>query len=163
MRKVVKILLLMVVATALYGCFKDTYGYTDYRISIYTQPTKDKDFMRAQDIDSYAYYVDTTHWAILSYEDAVAGRITNKTTGEVKETPDVWGELNASDEYQVSLIINRKTSMLVVVDPQMQIYAYRKYELPVNLPQVDTKLYLAGWKPSHASGGWRVVNKFYQK
>jgi hypothetical protein len=59
MRKVVKILLLMVVATALYGCFKDTYGYTDYRISIYTQPTKDKDFMRAQDIDSYAYYVDT--------------------------------------------------------------------------------------------------------
>ena len=89
--------------------------------------------------------------------------LTNRTTGEVKEMPDVWGELNASDEYQVSLIINRKTSMLVVVDPQMQIYAYRKYELPINLPQVDTKLYLTGWKPDHASGGWRVVNKFYEK
>ena len=36
-----------------------------------------------------------------------------------------------------------------------------KYELPINLASVDTKLYMASWRPSHSSSGWRVVNDFY--
>lgn len=153
----------MMVALMLSSCFKDTVAYTDYRIAVYDQKTKDADFIKSRNIDAYAYYVDTTEWAIRSWDDAVAGRITNKTTGEVKELPDVWGELNTSDEYQMSLIINRDISMLVLVNHDLQLYAYRKYQLPKNLPRVDTKLYMMGWKPSQASSGWRVVNPFYSK
>lgn len=162
MRNVSKIFLALVALTFV-GCFKDTVGYTDYRVAVYNQVTKEADFVRARDLDAYAYYVDTTEWAIRSYEDALAGRITNKATGEVREQPDVWGELNTSDEYQLSLIINQKISMLVILNPEMQLYAYRKYQLPENLPRVDTKLYMAGWKPSQAASGWRVVNPFYNK
>ena len=35
------------------------------------------------------------------------------------------------------------------------------YELPVNLPEVFTKLYIAAWRPTHTSSGWVVVNRFY--
>ena len=98
-----------------------------------------------------------------AYRHTLAVTFTNKATGEVREQPDVWGELNTSDEYQLSLIINQKISMLVILNPEMQLYAYRKYQLPENLPRVDTKLYMAGWKPSQAASGWRVVNPFYNK
>ena len=163
MKIIGKITLMVVVAVTLVGCFKDTVAYTDYRIAVYTQPTKDSDYSRAENLEAYAYYVDTTDWAIRSWEDAVAGRITNKVSGEVLEQPDVSANFNYSDENQLSLIINGEVSMLVLVDHDMQVYAYRKYQLPINLPQVDTKLYITGWKPSQASAGWRVVNPFYEK
>jgi hypothetical protein len=52
-------------------------------------------------------------------------------------------------------------SMIVMVFPQSQIYAYRNYPMPENLAQVDTKFYVAQWRPSHNFAGWRVVNPFY--
>lgn len=159
----IRAITILLVAWVAVGCFKDTVGYTDFRIAVYSQAGKDDDFVRAEDVSAYAYYVDTTEWAIRSYDDALIGRITNKVTGEVREQPDVWGELNTSDEYQISLIINQNISMLVLLNPELKLYAYRKYQLPENLPRVDTKIYMAGWKPSQAASGWRVVNQFYQK
>jgi hypothetical protein len=71
--------------------------------------------------------------------------------------------MNPSNEYQLSMVINEPMTMMVIVDPENKVYAYRNYELPKNLEHVDTKLYIAAWKPSHSSGGWRIVNEFYQK
>ena len=51
--------------------------------------------------------------------------------------------------------------MMVLVNPSLKLYAYRKYELPVNLPAVDTKLYMASWRMSHSSSGWMIRNDFY--
>lgn len=161
--RIVVVASMAIVAASLCSCFKETVGYTNYRIAVYNQATKEDKFSKATDIEAYAYYVDTTYWAVKSYEDAVARRITHKQTGEVREVPDVFGELNTSDTYQMSVIINQKISMMVIVNPDLKLYAYRKYELPQNLPMVDTKLYMSGWKPSQAASGWRVINQFYQK
>lgn len=143
------------------GCFKSVVTYTRYTAAIYNQTAESGAYSRARMIDSYAYYVDTTEWRVASYEDAVAGIITNKSTGEQRSVPDVLGSFNSSKEYSMSIILQQELSMIVVVNPELKLYAYRSYELPENLESVATKLYMCSWRRTYASSGWVVVNEFY--
>lgn len=161
----------MLMSALLCGCFKDVVDYTIFNTVIYEQATTDGSYTRAQEVEMYAFAADTTEWKIASYEDALAHRITNKLTGEVKSDPEAFGSFNASEQYQCSIRLDaassvpatrgKRCTMLVLVCPESKIYAYRRYELPENLDHVDTKLYIALWRPSHTSAGWRVVNEFY--
>lgn len=165
MNRKINILHLMVAVVALCctSCYKSTVGYTIFSVAVNIQSTDKSDYTKARDLYTYAYYADSTDWCIASYEDACQKVLTNKLTGEKREVPDVYGEMNPSNEYQLSMVINEPMTMMVIVDPENRVYAYRNYELPKNLEHVDTKLYIAAWKPSHSSGGWRIVNEFYQK
>ncbi|MBO7331567.1 MAG: hypothetical protein J6U52_07240 [Alistipes sp.] len=161
MRKALIIITATLIASAMCGCFKDVVDYTFYNIAIYEQTSTDDPFTPATDVETYAFNVDTTEWRVASYDDALAHRITNKLTGEVKSDPDAFGSFNASETYQCSIRLDAPISMIIMICPQSQIYAYRNYELPENLAQVDTKLYLGLWRPSHNAAGWRVVNQYY--
>lgn len=161
MRKALIIITATLLSTLLCGCFKEVISYTLFRTAIYEQTTSDGSYIHSTDAEVYAFYADTTEWKIASWEDALAHRITNKLTGEVKSDPDVFGSFNSSDEYQSSILLEAPMSMIVMVFPQSQIYAYRNYPMPENLAQVDTKFYVAQWRPSHNFAGWRVVNPFY--
>lgn len=161
MRKALIIITATLLSTLLCGCFKEVISYTLFRTAIYEQATTDGGYIHSTDAEVYAFYADTTEWKIASWEDALAHRITNKLTGEVKSDPDVFGSFNSSDEYQSSILLEAPMSMIVMVFPQSQIYAYRNYPMPENLAQVDTKFYVALWRPSHNFAGWRVVNPFY--
>ncbi len=160
MKRVLIFITAVIAASLMWGCFKDVVDYTIYNTAIYEQASSDGDFLPATDVETYAYWVDTTEWRIASWEDAVAHRITNKITGEQKDTPDAFGTFNASESYQSSIRLNH-SAMIVMVCPQAKVYAYRKYELAENLEQVLTKLYIATWRPSHSTAGWRIVNPFY--
>ena len=153
--------LLVVAALALHSCFKDTVSYTRFNLAVYDQVDSEAAFSHAEELDSYAFYADTTEWYIASWEDAVAHRITNKTSGQTLDVPDVVGEFNPEEQYQTTLLVEQPVSMLVVVNPALKLYAYRKYELPENLPDIYAKLYMAAWRPTHNSSGWIVVNRFY--
>ena len=150
-------------ALLLHGCFKDVITYTDYNIAVYDQSVADGQIVPSPAVETYAYYVDTTEWSVLSYEDALERRITNKTTGEVKSQPDVEGTFDAALAYPASIRLEQPISMMVLVNPALRLYAYRKYELPENLPSVDTKLYMASWRKSHSSSGWFIRNDFYEE
>lgn len=150
-----------VVAVAATGCFKSVVAYTRYTMAIYNQTEESGAYSRARDIESYAFYVDTTEWRVASYEDALNRTITNKTTGEQLSVPDVLGEFNSSKEYSMSMVLQQEISMIVVVNPEPKLYAYRSYELPVNLESVQTKLYMCSWRRTYTSSGWVVVNQFY--
>ena len=156
------IVCIMAFMPLLQGCFKDVVEYTDFRISVYDQTESNGEFVRSTDLETYAFYVDTTEWTVKSYEDALARRITNKTTGKTQTEPDAVGEFYADDEYQVTIRLESEMSMIVVVNPTLKLFAYRNYKLPINLPAVDTKLYMASWRQSHSVAGWRVVNDFYE-
>ena len=153
--------LLLVAIIALHSCFKDTVSYTRFNLAVYDQTTSEAAFVHTEELDSYAFYADTTEWYIASWDDAVAHRITNKTTGQTLDVPDVVGEFNPDEQYQTTLQVEQPVSMLVVVNPELKLYAYRKYELPENLPEIYAKLYMAAWRPTHNSSGWIVVNRFY--
>lgn len=153
--------LLVVAALALHSCFKDTVSYTRFNLAVYDQVDSEAVFSHAEELDTYAFYADTTEWYIASWEDAVAHRITNKTSGQTLDVPDVVGEFNPEEQYQTTLLVEQPVSMLVVVNPALKLYAYRKYELPENLPDIYAKLYMAAWRPTHNSSGWIVVNRFY--
>lgn len=161
MKRLKHIAFVVLGAVLLHSCFKDVVSYTDFNIAVYDQSVADGEFTPATAVETYAYYVDTTEWAVLSYDDALAGRITNKTTGEVRTQPDVWGTFDSAAEFQTTLHLEQPISMLVVVDPELRLYAYRKYELPENLDQVLTRLTLSSWRASHAASGWQVENDFY--
>lgn len=161
MKRALIIICITLAASLMWGCFKDVVDYTNYNTAIYVQTSSDGSFKPATDIEAYAFGVDTTQWRIASWEDAVAHRITNKLTGETLDTPDAFGSFNASQEYQSSIHLDKEVSMIVMVCPETQVYAYRKYTLPENLAEVFTKLYIATWKSSHNMAGWRIVNPFY--
>ena len=164
MKRIISVAIIAaMVASICWGCFKDTVAYTMFRVSVFEQLEQNGAERKAEDLFSYAYFVDTTEWRIASWEDAQVGRITNKVTGEIREVPDRIGDFVAEDAYQVTIDLNKKYSMIVIVDRTLRMYAYRKYELPVNLPTVKAKLHLSAWKRSHTSSGWMVVNPFFGK
>ena len=161
MKRTLIIICAALAVSLMWGCFKDVVDYTIYNTAIYEQKSTDGSYLPATNVETYAYWVDTTQWTIKSWDDAVAHRITNKITGETMDTPDAFGSFNASEEYQSSIRLDKKVSMIVMVCPETQIYAYRKYVLPENLGEVLTKLYITTWRASHNVAGWRVVNQYY--
>lgn len=162
MKRLKHIAFVVLGAVLLHSCFKDVVSYTDFNIAVYDQSVADGEILPSTAVETYAYYVDTTEWSVLTYEDALARRITNKTTGEVRSTPDVEGTFDAALPYPASVRLEQPISMLVLVNPTLRLYAYRKYELPINLATVDTKLYMASWRGTHSSSGWLVKNDFYK-
>ena len=161
MKRIYKISTLLAIAFALAGCFKDVVDYTSYNTAVYSQQESNGEITLAQNIEAYAFYVDTTEWRIASYEDAVAHRITHKESGKTLEEPDVVGTYDALSAFPSSLLLKAPTSMLVIVNYDLKLYAYRKFILPENLPKVDTKLYMLGWHRSGKTSDWMVVNQFY--
>ncbi|MBR3887420.1 MAG: hypothetical protein IKJ21_07465 [Alistipes sp.] len=162
MKRLKHIAFVVLGAVLLHSCFKDVVSYTDFNIAVYDQSVADGEILPSTAVETYAYYVDTTEWSVLTYEDALARRITNKTTGEVRSTPDVEGTFDVALPYPASVRLEQPISMLVLVNPTLRLYAYRKYELPINLATVDTKLYMASWRGTHSSSGWLVKNDFYK-
>lgn len=86
----------------------------------------------------YAFYVTETEarnqtWIPISYEDAEAGIITHRGTGEVRAHSLAGGQ---GDDTYVRLVLTRSPAMLVAVDPVSRMYAYRafKYEIPLREP-----------------------------
>lgn len=161
MKRLKHITLFVLGILLLHSCFKDVVSYTDFNIAVYDQTVANGEITPATQVEIYAYYVDTTEWSVLTYDDALARRITNKTTGEVLSTPDSEGSFDVSLPYPASVRLDQPISMLVLVNPTLRLYAYRRYELPENLASVDAKLYMASWRGTHSSSGWLVKNDFY--
>ncbi len=143
------------------GCFKKESYDTIYRIAVYNQNVSSEPLTRAADLESYAFYVDTTMWYIASWEDALAHVITDKENPSRKlSQPDVAGVFDAEADFQVALPLTQEMSMLVVVDKANSMYAYRKYLSPINIETILTQLHIYAWRPTYSANGWRIVNPF---
>ncbi|MDE5637391.1 MAG: hypothetical protein K2I43_05150 [Alistipes sp.] len=148
------------------GCFKDVSNATTYvlkpLISDGGTPVDTEHYITA-----YAYYVDTTAWAVRSYDDALAMRLTNKETGEVLTEPDVVGEPFTDEimggKYCLELFLRRNPVMLVAVDEELRVYGYRKQTLGENLPRVyeSVTFYTSKNGRRYKAGQWVMCNDFY--
>lgn len=118
-------------------------------------------------ITAFAYNVDTTDWAVASYEDALAMRIVNKTTGEIKSEPaaiaEPFTESIGGGRYWVEMTLNNPTVMLVVIDPELKVYGYRKQTIGENMPKTyESVIFYTSKKGTrYKAGAWIMCNDFY--
>ena len=166
MKRVYKISTLLAIAFALAGCFKDVVDYTSYNTAVYSQQESDGEITIAQNIEAYAFYVDTTEWRIASYEDAVAKIITNEKTAATKSEPAAEAVPYAADdepadaEGRLKIKTNKQHVMLVAIYPAMEMWAYRHYEVGENLPTTTMKFHFRPWKTGeYVDSGWTFNRK----
>ena len=148
-------------ALSLSSCFKETVEETRFNLSVQEQTQTNGEYTKAEHLEAYAYYADTTYWKIADYEAAVARRLTNKKSGESLTQPDVEATAGPDEQYQLTLELKQEKCLMVIVDQEHKIYAIRQYQKPENLADVYAKLYIATWRASHNASGWRVINQFY--
>lgn len=145
------------------SCFKETVDYTNFNLMVQEQTSNQGEYAPATHLETYVYYADTTQWKIADYEAAVARRLTNKKSGEVRTEPDVVASAGADENYPICLELRQEWCLMVIVDQEHRIYAIRQYQKPENLAEVYAKLYIATWRQTYNASNWRVINQFYEK
>lgn len=162
MRRFTNILLVVAVAVAAISCFKDEVRGTVMRIAVYSQNVSGDPLVKATDVESYAFAIGKAdNWEVPTWQDALDRRIVNKERpAETLTAPEYVGTFDAEAEYQVELDVRAEVVLMVVVDKLNRVYAYRKYETPINLPEVFTQLHLYAWRKSGNVNGWTMVNPF---
>ena len=161
-----KIILIVISALGLTGCFKKVGFDTELILYPKVQVTSKDDFTVAEGVTAYAYYVSSEDWKVLSYEDAVAKVITNSVSGATKNEPDVDSTPYAAegepiDELgRVRLKTTKQHLMLVAIYPTAEMFAYRHYEVGENLPITTMKFHFRPWKQGeYIDSGWTFNKK----
>lgn len=161
-----RLLLIIVVALGVTGCFKKV-GF-DTTIILYpkVQEISNGEFAVANGVTAYAYYVAGEDWKVASYEDAVAKIITNEKTAATKSEPAAEAVPYAADdepadtEGRLKIKTNKQHVMLVAIYPAMEMWAYRHYEVGENLPTTTMKFHFRPWKTGeYVDSGWTFNRK----
>lgn len=172
-------------AALLAGCFKDVSMETRLVIRPQVQFTADdRSPSPVEGAGAYAFNVDTAQWGVASYEDAAAGVVTHKETGEKLSEPAAASEpyvpsqpeggeqtapagddpaLQPSFTGWIQLQIAQPVQMVVVYDPAEKMYAYTNQKLGENLPVLYSSVIFQPWKEmaSYANGGWSFYRDGY--
>lgn len=161
-----RVVFIIVAALSLTGCFKKV-GF-DTTIILYPkmQEVSNGEFTVAEGVTSYAYYLAGEDWKVNSYEDAVAKVVTNQKTGSTKNEPAVEAqpyadEGEAADSLgRLKLKTTKQHVMLVVVNPSVEMWAYRHYAVGENIPQTTMKFHFRPWRDGeYVDSGWTFNRK----
>lgn len=161
-----KILTFVAVAAALAGtgCFKSIGYETFYVLRPWAQEGTVKTPIPREDMLTYAFDADTTEWSVLSYEDAVAGIITSRRTGE-KLQPIAQGEPYEIDgnENWLAMQLNGPRFFILAVDQSNRLYGFTEQAIGENLPQmhVSVTFYPKEKGKRFLKGKWIMCNDFY--
>lgn len=157
------LLTITVIAT---GCFKDEKQGTTMHIALYSQNVAGDPVVKTtSEVEAYAFWIEkNSDWSVASWEDALDRRITNtKNPSQQLSTPDVMGIYTPEAEYQLSIELWTRCAFIVVVDKTNEVYAYRKYETPMNLANTYVQLHLYASRNSGNANGWNSINPFPDK
>lgn len=144
-------------ATMFLGCFKETTTDTELIVKTLIEAKSGGDDLPASEVIAYACYTGTDKWMVASYEDAL-NRIVTDSLGVNKITvPDVEGVPYLREEDSgnyTSLALNQSPALVVVVCPEVRMYATLfKYLNVVNLHQTYMTLLLHPWKTTPYTEG----------
>ncbi len=183
----IKRLSIYIVATlAIAGCFQSERFDTTLVIIPSQQLVSGEEFISLDDAVVYAFAADTTYYVPTSYDEALAGVITEKSTGERLSPIAVGTPYSSSytytyeideDEYDEETIypyedgevvttpieglamqIEMESIMLVAVDKTNGGYAYSNYEVGLNLPTTYITVSFRPWKTApFEQGDWMYV------
>ena len=153
-------------AACMAGCLKGYDGKVVYVLKpLISDGSLNEDYDRY--IMAYAFYADTTHWTVASYEDAVAMRITEKTTGDTRTEPaavaEPFVESVGDGHFSVEMELRPRKLMLVAVDEELKVYGYREQTLNEGLRSIfETVIFYTSRNAKrYKAGQWMMCNDFY--
>ncbi len=147
-----KFILYIATAVLLVGCFKEEVYRSDIVLRPMQQPYDGAEYEDLAGVIGYAFDVDTAAVDILSYEDALNGRVTSRTTGElinVYSSSSPYMNEMSGFSTAISLPVELNYVMLLAVDTENEDYAYAYYEVGLNL---DTTFITLNFRPWYSSG-----------
>lgn len=126
------------------------------------QPTEEGASEAVASPKIYAYGADTAAWYIASYDDAVNGVITSKSSGQTRTTPD-FPAYALPDSELYGMEVTASPLMLVVVDRTHRIYAYTKAEVDLAGAAPTFSLLFQPWRKQWIveEEGWCFVGDLY--
>ncbi len=177
----------LVALVALVGCFKSEAFDTTLVVIPSQQLASGDEFTTLSGAVVYAFAADSVDYIPMSYDEALAGVVRSKTTGESlspiavgspysgsysytyeiddeEEYPEDFvhpyadGELVTKAIEGLSMQIEMEEIMLVAVDIANGGYAYSNYKVGVNLPITYITLSFRPWKKApFKQGSWMYV------
>ena len=163
-----KIAILAAVALLATGCFKKVTTDSNLILKTLVQEKSGGANVVTDDVSAYACYTKTDKWMVASYEDALNRSVTDSLGVEKITVPDVEGVpfvREGDDNPYISLPLNSSPALVVLVCPQVKMYATLfKYLTLENMPQTYMTVLLHSWKTapytegSATKGGvWNIV------
>ena len=161
-----KFFVIVLAALGLTSCFKEVGFDTTIELYPKVQVESNSAFAVAEGVTAYAYYVSSEDWKVLSYEDAVAKVITNAKKEMTKVEPNVEAMPYAEEGEELDALgrlklkTNKEHVLLVAVYPAFEMWAYRHYQVGVNLPTTTMKFHFRPWRVGeYVDSGWTFNRK----
>ncbi len=155
------------------GCFDDVSNNTSYILKPLVQERSGDPVLPLEGLVAYAFDADTLEWGVASWEDALSGIITSKSSGEKNPNPYATAVPFAYDGASgwVELPLNKPSQMVLAVNTASRRYAYTQQVLPDNPPaKTYISLTFRLWKEGtsykdNGSGNksWSFYSPFYTK
>ncbi|MFI3321889.1 MAG: hypothetical protein R3Y50_05135 [Rikenellaceae bacterium] len=113
---------------------------TSYSITCYDVPATDSVKSFPSEIVSHVFLADTADYSPANYDDALEGILSHKYNGTT-----VTSYMNGTYDSTIGEVcINNITTegyhVFVLCDTKNRMYAYRRFEILANLPQIITSL-----------------------
>lgn len=160
MNKWLKIIVLAAVAVATTSCFKKVTMDCRYHVRPYYQAESGGVAVQGEGTIAYAFAADTSQWTIATYDDALNGVLTSKTSGEKRS--DAMDRAEQGDSTVV-LQLTATPATIVVVDTVNKLFGWRMTDVVENLPDLYVSVTFRPWsvKKRYAEGAWRMNNEAY--
>ena len=160
MNKWLKIIVLAAVTVATTSCFKKVTMDCCYHVRPYYQAESGGVAVQGEGTIAYAFAADTSQWTIATYDDALNGVLTSKTSGE-KRT-DAMDRAEQGDSTVV-LQLTATPATIVVVDTVNKLFGWRMTDVVENLPDLYVSVTFRPWsvKKRYVEGAWRMNNEAY--
>ncbi len=144
------------------GCMKEETYTTEIVFRPYAQQYDGAEYELLAGVVGYAFAADTADVSILSYDDALNGRVVSRATGAAVAAVATTGAYvtdMSGFTTAVSMRTDRKMLMLLAVDTMNEDYAFTYYEVGLNIPETFITLNFRPWYEGEVTvGKWYYIN-----
>jgi hypothetical protein len=113
-------------------------------VNVQTKTNPDADTVYRAEWLPFYVYGDTTQYRLLSYENALAGRLSSRLDHGAVEQGIAAQVLDTTRVVFPNL--NQKSVILWIVQPEFEVYAWRQIDLPDGLPTMGMRLFFRMWE-----------------
>lgn len=155
--------LLLIAAIGLVSCFKQVNYNTRLSLQVGAKNGTATEILPSDSTRVFAFAADTVQWDVLTWQDAVAGHITHKKTGEVQEAVAVGTPDTFNDRPCRTLALNGRRYMLLPASLRDTIYGVTMQPIGENLPQIVSAVTFSRKDVGgrYVRGKWLITNALY--